>query len=281
MRLIHSESHLNVTDYRCEARPRDAPFEEVHRSYCVAFVRKGSFSCRARNHDFDLVPGSFFIGSPGETFVCSHAHHAGRDECLSFDFDQQAIEELGGSRRFWRQIAIPPLTASAPLGALAQATLDGRCLLSPFEAGLFLTSRLIDLWRGRQRGQPTPSDRDRRRCIDTALWLEANSSSMVSLAKVSMIAGLSAFHFLRVFKAVIGASPHQYLIGCRLRRAVQTLSETDMSITAVAQEVGFQDLSNFVRTFGRQMGMSPGRFRRDCRRDRNILQERLRSRLLK
>ncbi|HEY4729711.1 MAG TPA: AraC family transcriptional regulator, partial [Myxococcales bacterium] len=85
---------------------------------------------------------------------------------------------------------------------------------------------------------------------------------------------LSPFHFLRRFAKVLGVTPHQYLVRSRLRRAARLLAEGANSITDVAFDVGFGDLSNFVRTFHRAAGVSPGRFRRAAKGDRKILQER-------
>ena len=76
------------------------------------------------------------------------------------------------------------------------------------------------------------------------------------------VAGLSNFHFLRMFSRALGVTPHQYLVRCRLRRAACLLSDDTRSISAIAHEVGFGDLSNFVRTFHRAAGMSPRAFRR-------------------
>ena len=98
------------------------------------------------------------------------------------------------------------------------------------------------------------------------------------LDDVAARAGLSPWHFLRIFSDVIGATPHQYLLRARLRRAARLLVDTSQPITDVAADVGFQDLSNFVRTFGRAAGVSPRGFRQAARGDRNFLQERLAAR---
>jgi AraC family transcriptional regulator len=73
---------------------------------------------------------------------------------------------------------------------------------------------------------------------------------------------------------VIGVTPHQYLIRTRLRRALRLLGESERSVTDVALDVGFGDVSNFVRTFHRTIGLSPGTFRKALRRESKILQER-------
>jgi methylphosphotriester-DNA--protein-cysteine methyltransferase len=62
------------------------------------------------------------------------------------------------------------------------------------------------------------SERDRRRAVEAALWIEENAGEELSLEAAAKEAGLSPFHFLRVFDKVLGVTPHQYLVRTRLRR---------------------------------------------------------------
>jgi AraC-like DNA-binding protein len=63
------------------------------------------------------------------------------------------------------------------------------------------------------------------------------------------------------------------VVRSRLRHAARLLAEGDRPVTAVALDVGFADLSNFVRTFRRAAGVPPGEFRRVARGKRKFLQE--------
>jgi AraC-like DNA-binding protein len=78
-----------------------------------------------------------------------------------------------------------------------------------------------------------------------------------------------------LFSNVLGVTPHQYLVRSRLRHAARLLPDRDRAITDIAYDVGFGDLSNFVRTFHRAAGVSPRGFRRASKGDRKIFQERL------
>jgi AraC-like DNA-binding protein len=111
--------------------------------------------------------------------------------------------------------------------------------------------------------------------VEAALWLEARCDEPIDLDRTAAQSGLTAFHFLRLFSAVLGVTPHQYLVRCRLRRAARLLAQDGGSVTDVGLAVGFNDLSNFVRTFHRAAGVSPGGFRRAARGDRKIFQDRL------
>ena len=108
-----------------------------------------------------------------------------------------------------------------------------------------------------------------------ALWIDANADQPVDLDGAARTVGLSPFHFLRIFARSLGVTPHQYLVRARLRRAARLLAEDARPVTDIAYDVGFGDLSNFVRSFHRAAGVSPQRFRKAARGDRKILQERL------
>jgi AraC-like DNA-binding protein len=72
---------------------------------------------------------------------------------------------------------------------------------------------------------------------------------------------MSPYHFLRTFKLVTGVTPHQWLLRARLRAAAQRLAGGRTPITAIALDVGFDDLSNFIRSFQAEFGRSPRQYR--------------------
>jgi AraC-like DNA-binding protein len=274
VRSIFRGRSVEVVDYRCSAGPGDAPFPEQHGAHSVSYVRRGSFGYRAHGDSFELVAGSLLVGYPGGEFMCTHDHVQG-DECLSFHLDEDAVEAIGGRADAWRIGSLPPLPETVVLGELAQATADGTTDLGLDEVGLLLACRLVELVSGRPRRSPTLRPADRRRAVEAALWMDENSRDPVDLDRAARQVGLSSFHFLRLFARALGVTPHQYLVRSRLRRAARLLADDSRSVTEVAFEVGFGDLSNFVRTFHRAAGISPRAFRRAARGDRKIFQERL------
>ena len=84
----------------------------------------------------------------------------------------------------------------------------------------------------------------------------------LSLAVLAGIAGLSVFHFARAFKQSLGMPPHRYHIARRVDRAKVLLAEPSSSVTEIAFEVGFQELSSFTAAFRRFSGVSPSQYRR-------------------
>src|SRR4051812_44225903 len=110
---------LAVFDYRCRCGPGDRPFPELHAGYSISYVRKGSFGYVTRGRSFELVAGSLLIGYPGDEYVCTHDHHAGGDECLSFQLGPELVESLGASKPAWRSACLAPLPELMLLGELA------------------------------------------------------------------------------------------------------------------------------------------------------------------
>src|SRR3984893_14712727 len=273
---VFQSGALSVTDYRCSVAPGDKPYIELFSTHTIAYVRKGSFGCRSRGRDHELIPGSLLVGHAGDEYSCTHDHHAGGDECLSFQFTPQMAEAIGHRSPMWRSGCIPPLPQLMILGELAQSALRGDSDLSIEEVGILLTRRFAELWSDGRPAQRIAAARDRRRAVEAALWIDAHSHESIGLDAIARDTGLSVFHFLRLFKRVHGVTPHQYLVRSRLRQAVRLPTLDARAVTSVAFDVGFNDLSKFVRTFHRAAGMSPQRFRRASRAERKILQDRLR-----
>jgi AraC-like DNA-binding protein len=265
---------ISVSDFRCTAAPGDKPFVELFGCHSVSYVRKGSFGCRTRGRSFELVAGSILVGYPGDEFTCTHDHVCG-DECLSFFLGPELVEAIGDRSEVWRIGAAPPLPELMVLGELAQAAADGRSDIGLDEVGQLFASRFVEVVSGRPRAPAVTKARDRRRAVETALWIDAHSHQPLDLEDAAAQADISPFHFLRLFSGVLGVTPHQYLVRSRLRHAARLLADDDRSVTDVAYDVGFGDLSNFVRTFHRAAGVSPRKFREASRGMRKIFQERL------
>ena len=99
-----------------------------------------------------------------------------------------------------------------------------------------------------------------RRSIDRAMAFLAEAlDRKISLESAARAAGLSRYHFLRVFKRETGLSPHLFRTLQRIDRAKQLLREgTALSETALA--VGFSDQSHFSNTFRKYTGATPGQY---------------------
>ncbi|GAB3344743.1 helix-turn-helix domain-containing protein [Lysobacter tyrosinilyticus] len=259
---------LSVLDFRCLAGPHTPTHAEQHDCTSVSYVRRGSFGYQARGEECELVAGSVLVGHAGDEFVCTHAHHQGGDECLSFKLAPELADGFGAKPQHWRAGGLPPLPELMVLGELAQSAADGGNDFGVDEAGLLLVARYLAVADGRRRTPLQATARDRRRAVETALWLDDHAHEDIDLETTAAQAGLSAWHFLRLFARVVGVTPHQYLLRARLRRAARMLAADETPVTEIALEAGFTDLSNFVRSFHRVAGLPPRQFRHAARGDR-------------
>jgi AraC family transcriptional regulator len=273
-RLLKLSDGLSVVDYRCDAVPSDTPFTEVFDGCSLSYVARGSFGCTTRGRHFELVAGSLLVGRAGDEYQCTHEHHDGGDECLSFQWSLSALDAIEVDARTWGSGALPavgPLPLLGVLGRVQAAAHDG-CGLE--EVALRLAKGFSRLTS--QRPPPSLSRlalRDRRRAVEAALFITAHANEPLRLAQIAALTSLSQYHFLRLFARVTGFTPHQYLVRARLLRAAELLADPSWRIGDIAFEVGFNDLSNFVRAFNRAAGMAPGSFRRLSKANRKIYQD--------
>src|SRR6201747_3217383 len=177
--LLQRQS-ISVSDFRCSAGPDDAPFVERHGCHSVSYVRKGSFGCHSRGRFFELVAGSVLVGHPGDEYTCTHDHVCG-DECLSFFLTPQLVETIGDRTDVWRIGAAPPLPELMVLGELAQAAANGRSDVGLDEVGQLFASRFVEVVSGRPHRPAAAKARDRRRAVETALWIDAHSHRQIDL----------------------------------------------------------------------------------------------------
>ena len=101
-----------------------------------------------------------------------------------------------------------------------------------------------------------------KRVVD---FIEANLQESIGLDDLARAAGLSANHFLRVFKLATGETPYHFLRARRLERARQLLADNAMPLAELALECGFANQAHFTAAFSREVGISPGRYRRAVR----------------
>lgn len=87
----------------------------------------------------------------------------------------------------------------------------------------------------------------------------------VRLLDVSATANLSPYHFLRVYKAAFGETPHQFLTRLRIGRAKGLLATGNHNVTEACFEVGFSSLGSFSVLFRDRVGLSPSEYRRHVR----------------
>lgn len=102
---------------------------------------------------------------------------------------------------------------------------------------------------------------DRR--LDAVIeFMSLNISEPPSLQEMADEAGVSKFHFIRLFRKSTGTTPYAFLVRLRLQTARRLLVTTDEHMAEIARSCGFRGASQFSAAFSREYGMTPTAFRR-------------------
>jgi AraC-like DNA-binding protein len=95
--------------------------------------------------------------------------------------------------------------------------------------------------------------------------MDAASHEAWPVGRLARVSHVSEAHFARSFKQAFGVPPHRYLLTRRIERATALLRDTDLSITEIAFQTGWESLGTFGRTFRDVAGQSPSTVRARAR----------------
>jgi AraC family transcriptional regulator len=264
--VLASGRGWRVSNVVCTAGPADRPFEEQHEAACVAAVLGGTFRYRSSQGEAVLSPGAVLLGNQGACFQCRHDHARG-DRCVSFNFEpgylESALDAGGGG---FASPCLPPSTALVGLLASLEEAAAAADPAALEEAGLRLAAAALAGADHTTRLPPSASD---ERLVTAVLRrIERQCDEDLLLSDLASGVGLSVFRLLRSFRVIVGMTPHQYLLRTRLQRAAVRIGRTDLPISRIAYESGFNDLSTFNHRFRRVIGLAPGAYRAARRRSR-------------
>jgi AraC-like DNA-binding protein len=253
-------------DIVCTAGPHDRAFEERHEKVNIALVSEGTFQYRSTAGRAVMGPGVLLLGNPGQCYECGHEHAAG-DRCLSFHYEpgylERVVEVVPGARCVdLTATSVPPLSALQPLLAEAEIARDEADVGALEEVALRLAAAVVGILVDRGPDRRRFSAQDERRVTRALRRIETAAEGDLSLTALASEVAMSPYHFLRVFRRVVGLTPHQYVLRTRLHRAATRLCRSDEPIVAIAFDCGFNDLSTFNHRFRRVMRASPSAYRR-------------------
>lgn len=246
-----------VNEDGCAADPAGPAAQWTYETAAIGFVVSGWFEYASEDKATLATPGSVILGNAGEPFSVRHVDaHGNRRLVVSFERSllEEVANETGTSARF-ETISLPPCQAAARMFGLIRA------LSRPGGEDMLYPLAQAALNAKHPRASESVSARDRRRVQDAVGHIESHFGDACTIQTLADIAGLSRFHFVRMFGAVVGQSPNQFLINTRMRAASDRLLTTPTSIAQIAFEVGFNDISHFYSCFRETFGCTPRQWR--------------------
>jgi transcriptional regulator GlxA family with amidase domain len=103
-------------------------------------------------------------------------------------------------------------------------------------------------------------------------YIHENLDTKLKWDEIAAAVGLDPFRFGRGFKRAMGVTPHQYVIECRVRLAMELLSGGRSGIADIALEVGCSCQSHLTTVFRRHTGTTPAAYRRAALESRRVLE---------
>jgi AraC family transcriptional regulator len=265
LRPIAREAQWSLTEYVCSAGPHDRAFEERHDQVSIALVTSGTFRYRTDTGEAILYPGAFLLANAGSYYECGHEHSHG-DRCLALHIDRELFGEIasgssGSTHCDFRTAILPAVSDLATISVAFQQASISDAKLGLEDAVLAAVRTVVRIAGTNHRPPRRPNPGATRRMAAVFDYIDARLESDLSLAELSAQVAMSKYHFIRTFKHTSGMTPHQYILGRRLRTAATALRATQKPVARIALDHGFGDLSTFNHLFRRVMGVTPTAYR--------------------
>ena len=230
-----------------------------HECYAIGITDRGVQSFRYRGAERASVRGQIIVIHPDEP----HDGHAGVPSGFAYRMlylDPSLVQRALGNS------GAPPFVPDAvaddaeTAAILAEAFADFPAPLEPLVAD-GIVARLADaLARRGDRGRGRARGSRARACVEMArAFLAEECDRLIASSDLEAVTSLDRFTLAREFRAVLGTSPHRYLVGRRLDLA-RALIISGTGLAQAAAAAGFVDQSHLTRHFKARYGVTPGRW---------------------
>src|SRR5262249_38394807 len=125
-----------------------------------------------------------------------------------------------------------------------------------------LTLRLLSLGMKREDEDSSKNKLSHPRLRRVVDRMEAELGTDLDLKTLAAESGYSRNHFLRMFRAATGYSPHQYLLHLRVKQAQALLKDPSLRLIDIARACGFSSHAQLSRLFRQVIGITPSEYRR-------------------
>ena len=242
----------------------------THDCFVVAAFKAGAQKHRIARHHGIAYPGTVMIIPPGEVHTGESMQRDQGWTYSAFYPSQDNLERISaellwqerGSLDFGRSLLVEDKELADRLLRASDVAYMVQDALRRQEVVYEAMSLLIKRYGHRKSGNTRPP---LQASISRGLeFMNDCFKHPLRIEDISTVAGLSEFHFMRLFKSRMNMTVHQYLNNVRLESA-KTMLAHGVPATAVATNVGFYDQSHFTKNFRRAFGITPNSYANACR----------------
>ena len=235
-----------------------------HNAWCII---DGHGSLIADGEQIGLVPGVFIWMRPGGKYDYKQAP----GQQLTYHYAHFDLLDEQGKVLKVRELDLPKESLFVPDRRLAQSVMAHVSAVGLLpgpsrardNAARMLQCLLEELeLASRGRADTIPPPEHSQVVQDAIAFLQRHVAEPLSVSMLAERAGYSRSHFTRLFKAVTGQGPGEYLQDLRINRTAAALTADEASIADIALSSGFRHPAFFSRQFRRRMGVSPSQYRK-------------------
>ncbi|MGN6109678.1 MAG: helix-turn-helix transcriptional regulator [Kofleriaceae bacterium] len=256
-----------VEDCVCHLHARSPVVEREHPRAAIAVMLGGAMHARGSEGEAVVGAGAILLKNPATHHEYRHVDDGG-DRSITFEYEDAFLEDVRASfavhrraRRAFDRVAIPPSAETVAAVVLARGALCSGDPDALHDAAMAVAELAIAADWSRADRLAAPARDHARRIAQILRYVDIHPAEDCSLDTLAAYAELSPFHFVRVFRAITGQTPRQYVIAAARSRAAIALETSRSAVTDVALDAGFGDLSHFITSFRRAFGVSPRRYR--------------------
>lgn len=281
--LLQKSEFYQIRDFRCACVECNTSRLEQCELFSICFVRKGYYEQHVFRKQQEMHFGRMLLSKPGIEYVIRHIDNQ-PDLCTSINFTAEFYELLKDhfkDEAGWflgnPDLQSLLLASSPETEYLHQQILSavGRGLKLEVDDLIIHLVECVMQTMGRTSPGPLSESlkRNHLRTVEKAKeYLFRNFERDISLQELADHCCVSLFHFGRIFKAILNTTPHQYLTELRLHHAQLQLNTTNLQVTEVAFQSGFNSLEHFVTVYRKYFNTTPSANRERKSRIQNPLQ---------
>lgn len=254
-----SLSVYNVGFQKCDSLYQWGPGIRDH--YLIHYIISGKGTYQVKDKSFQLKAGDTFLVYPN-TEVTYYADSEEPWEYAWVGFTGSDAAMILQATDFTKT---KPYIENTPFGRDIHRQLlhiyDARG--NEFEHAVEMTGRLYTTLAIFMHGATTNNAQNTANTYvqKSIEYISSNYSYPITVEDIAAYVGLSRSHLFRSFQSVLGQSPKEYLTDFRIKQSCYLLEHSSLSITAIANSIGFDNSLYFSKTFHKKKGMSPKEYR--------------------